>query len=190
MNTNLYALFHIVNQSTDFLLILFRCGMQAIFCLGLASPCQVLMLMNTLLNIKVVRIFSSSCDVYLAKNGTFRTKTNCWFTNSVVNELVLTKIPFIVYELQASNEFKASSFWFHVTMMFHLLYLFNIVVGARLSFPWIIKNNAGKLIHRYSQAPAIYFHKRGRVSNSVGEGQRNFLMKYYQRKWHKTHSSV
>lgn len=67
MNTYLYALFHIVNQSTDFLLILFRCGMQAIFCLGLASPCQVLMLKNTLLNIEVVRIFSSSCDVYLAK---------------------------------------------------------------------------------------------------------------------------
>lgn len=125
-----------------------------------------------------------------SKNGTFRTKINCWFTNSVVNELVLTKTPFIVYELQASNEFKASSFWFHVTMMFHLLSLFNIVVGARLSFPWIIKNNAGKLIHRCSQAPAIYFHKRGRVSNSVGEGQHNFLMKYYQRKWHKTHSSV
>lgn len=81
----------------------------------------------------------------------------------MVNELVFTKIPFIVYELQASNEFKASSFWFHVTMMFHLLSLFNIVVGARLSFLWIIKNNAGKLIHRCGQAPAIYFHKRGRV---------------------------
>ena len=48
--------------------------------------------------------------MFISKNGAFRTKINCWFTNSVVNELVLTKIPFIVNELQASNEFKASSF--------------------------------------------------------------------------------